>query len=905
MIPTVVAVPGSVPTIPPKKKQAPPAFSVVGSQSPAPGQPYNVPSNVPRVGPEGRLPGPVPGTRTYQTRPTGIIGGLLSRLRGQPSGPRMQAAGPGILGQAMRSLGYVPKSTLAGLSAQIASLQSQQSANAATITDLESQLGTANSSVSSLQAQLASANSQISSLSAQAAPLQAQIDALNANVSSLQSQLSAANASIASLTSQLSSLQTQLANLQSEIANEQNSVIPSLQSQLAPLQQKYSGYANTLSGLQSVLAGLEDTIANLTGDVGTLQSDLASDLSSISSLKGTLGGLQSQVQAYNVVNAAPSVGDGGGNNASSDVPGGPNDPGSGPYDTNYTGFAPYTAAFGANFSSLGTQISGHAVVRFATAYSPGQYLATALGYVPVSEETTEQGDIASLTAQVNAQNAQIGSLQGQLSSAQSQAQSLQGQVTAANATVASLTAQIGILNGTGPGSIAAATATVSSLQQQLAAANASISSLNTQVATLNGTGLDAVNADYATVQGQLGNTSASSGVAAAWSPLFKDIGALMKLYQEYDKEGATKAWQAAWQASVVQLKTDLSVLQQELAAAGVSLTALGNDVAALTWGSTASTTATVAAMQQQVAAAGTAVGNMASDAAKMVNDIGAIYSLNQDNLNLQRDLQSVYSALPSLASEIAALNEGSVTSASAVYSGLQNQVSSLQSQITTLNAGAGVSGSLAWIQAQISSVTGQIGTANSTTIPNLQSQISSLTSQHNANLGVISNLQSTISTWQGYLSNIQSGDLPVSIQWSFGDGSNGSGGSVSHVWQGPGTYAPTVTISVTRPDGQVISKTWTFGSRLIGQWPTQASYAVNGQNLSVQFEDNKSAGVPNLRVLMRGYDVFGGTTGRSLIGPTDSRGIANGNFSGIAWAGTATIYGKCLRNPSLNPGGGA
>src|SRR5487761_1917239 len=511
-----------------------------------------------------------------------------------PSRPVMQVAptaGPGILGQLLFGLGYVPKSEVTSLGAQAASHQAQVSANAATIAGLQSALATAGASVASLTSQLAAANANISSLTSFAA---------------------------------------------------------SLKARLAPLGSNIAGYVS---------------------QIASLKGELAADASTISSLTATLYGLQSKVRSYTVVNAAPTFGSGSAANfVSSDIPGGPYDPGSGPYGTGFAGFAPYVGAFAANFASLGTGSSTHAVPRFSASYAPGGRVASALGYVPKSEFTAEESQVVSLTSQIGAQGSQIQSLRGQLAAANASAASLTGQLTAANASVASFTTEI-------------------------------------------------------------------------------------------------------------------------------------------------------------------------------------------------------------------------------------------------------------------SSLEGQINTADSS-ISSLQSQIASLTSQHSTNLLTIGLLDSSVSTWQGYLSAIQSGNLPVSFSWNFGDGAtlpmavlrdhrsfsvpgaaggggDGGGGgappppppgspSPSHTYTGPGTFAPALTIGVTRPDGAVVSHTFQPPGFLIGRWPTSATVNIANNTFYFNVTDRNGVGVANARIRIVVYDIVGFRTGDTTV-VTD----VNGNNSQVGYYGSGHADGRVLRNPTL------
>src|SRR5487761_2570870 len=102
-----------------------------------------------------------------------------------PSRPVMQVAptaGPGILGRLLFGRGYIPMSEVTSLGGQAASLQAQVSANAATIAGLQSELSAANASVASLTPQLSADATSISNLKAQLANLQSQLGSIQASI---------------------------------------------------------------------------------------------------------------------------------------------------------------------------------------------------------------------------------------------------------------------------------------------------------------------------------------------------------------------------------------------------------------------------------------------------------------------------------------------------------------------------------------------------------------------------------------------------------------------------------------------------------------------------------------------------------------------------------------------------
>lgn len=626
MIPRLVAVPGSVPVIAPKKgpaRRPAPATSAVGSgPEPRAGFPFTPPSNVARVGPYGRLPQPANGIRKYQAAGTG-----------------------GVVGNLMARLGYVPASSLSGLTSQAAALTSQAAANRATIAGLQSQVSQAGATNAALQAQLNQATAQIASLSS--------------SVRSLQAQLASLNASIAQVQSQVASLEGQYGVLESQIQGDQTN----------------------LSALQTKLSGLTTTLSELNASLTTWKGTVAADLTTISSLTSTLGGLKGQVGAYSVLNAGPAGSPSAGNNISQDPS----------FDGAYSGFAPYSVGFAANFSSLGTTTTTDAARRFSTGYAPGQFLARALGYVPQAGATQEGTEVAGLQSEVAAQGAQILSLQSQLASAQGQTQSIRSQLTAASATVSSLTSQ------------------ASSLNSQVSSANTSLANLRSQAAGLS---------------------------------------------------------------------SDVSQANTALAA-------------------------------------------------------------------------------------------------------LTSRISSVTAQIGVLTATAGPGG----------------GPPPPGSIAYVQSQVNGLEAQHSSNLASINGLNDRVGEYQGYLRTLQAGGLPVSFSWSFGDGTVSDDSSPSHDWASPGAYTVSVTMSVTRPDGQVVTRSWTLGQWLIGDWPTSLSGSGGGGAYSgtIYFALRDSGGNPvaNCRVESTQKNALGITIG-VYVAVTNAAGQVSYNYNT-----PGTLSARCLRNPTL------
>lgn len=394
---------------------------------------------------------------------------------GSASGP------PALVAALLRACGYVPATELAPLTAEAAALQSQ-------IVAAQAQVATLNTQVAALQGQLAAANSANASLASQLGTLNGQIASAQSTLVGLQTQLAGLtptlnqdNAQVQSLQSQVNSLTASLAGFTATLQDDVNNVIPGLQSELQGLQGK-------LVSLQATLAGL--TAAG--GPLAMIQAQLQSDTSAYNGFLGTFQGLQTKVQAYDTVslpsslpglNSLPNYSD-------MDYKGGPNDPGSGPYDPPFAGFAPYPAQFAIPDFALvtGGGPSAHAVPRFSTASSPFSLsslrpvprAASLWAYVPSSGVTTEQGQVsslqsslASLSAQAGALTSQAQSLQGQVASATSQQSSVTGQVAAAQTALGGLNSQI-----------ASATTAIAGAESAILADIASVPALTNQAASL-------------------------------------------------------------------------------------------------------------------------------------------------------------------------------------------------------------------------------------------------------------------------------------------------------------------------------------------------------------------------------------------------------------------------------------
>jgi peptidoglycan hydrolase CwlO-like protein len=498
-----------------------------------------------------------------------------------------------------------------------------------------------------------------------------------------------------------------------------------------------------------------------------------------------------------------------------------------------------------------------------------------LGYVPLSELTPLSSQAASLQSQVSAAQAQVASLTSQVSA-------LQSQSGAATANVSSLSSQLSSLNG----QIGAAQSALASLQSQLAALTAALNqddaqvqSLTTQLQNLQGqiaTLQSAVQSDQASIasltsqlqglQGAVGSYNAVSGSAALVSAPNETDGdpTYDPPYSGFAPYPATFGTASVGLVTAAAPSTHAVRYQAASPASGGLIAGLASSLGYVPASSVTTESGQVAALQAQLA---------------QLN--AQIASLQSQSSTLTATLQSAQSQAASLGSQVAA--------AQSSLAGLNSQISSTNAQIASAQSGTASATSSA------SSLGGQVASA--------QASVSTLTGQHQTNLAQISSLGGQVSTWQGYLSAIQSGNLPVSFAWSYGDGSptdTTSGASPTHTYLSAGSYLPSVTVTVTRPDGTVLTETFGAGGVIVGQWPTAINVSGGGGETSgyINFYLTDAGGnpVPNCRVVVRSSDVVGWPTGGYTV-VTDATGKTQPNLN-YSTPGHAT--GTCLRNPSLS-----
>ena len=263
--------------------------------------------------------------------------------------------------------------------------------------------------------------------------------------------------------------------------NQIGQQITSLQAQDATVQQAITSAKAAITGLTAHFQALTDEItadvndiSALSASIADLKSQLASDSTTITSLTGELSGAVASLNGLTQLNASPSWVSQGNGLASEDVTGGTIDfdgvtqtvtqgldggisafidPGA--VEAVFS-FSPGFSGLSAPSSSPATQAQGLGGI--------GGNLATLLGYIPISQATSDAPQVAELksliiTATAQLQNVQTllandqstlsglttqkNSLQGQVNSAQLNFSSYQSHIASLNATIASDTSQHG------------------------------------------------------------------------------------------------------------------------------------------------------------------------------------------------------------------------------------------------------------------------------------------------------------------------------------------------------------------------------------------------------------------------------------------------------------------------------
>ena len=522
----------------------------------------------------------------------------------------------------------------------------------------------------------------------------------------------------------------------------------------------------------------------------------------------------------------------------------------------------------------------------------GQFLY-GLGFVPKSEAGTLSSEVSALQAQLSQLNTQNNGLTSKASGIESQFSSLNSQIAALAAQEPQLLSQY----AAAAAKEAVLKTTVQSLESQYYALQEHIGSLNANIDSLNaelltdastiaslGSSLSTDATTIASLRGQIGSIQtsiaslASSITGVAANPALgtrndpytqavvanggpnvndPDFGTLPLLGNDIDYPSFGRGDDAYAPAQ-------LGFLSQY---AGLTVTSGQNLLQARRVGFQA----TGGALGSRVASVLgyipiSELSSATAQLASLQSEVSAATELNQ---LLQTRVGNDQSALSSTNSQLTAI-QGAVAAAQALITSTQAQISALTAQITGIQAEISQAQQIvASLQAQITNLTNQHNA-------NL-SIIQTLTSQHGTNVStVIPNLQSELTALTQEWSKWKAGGFPVSFSWDFNDGTASTDPNPTHTFQNPGIYSPSLTVTVTTPDGVQHSRTFTWHQFLIGQWP--GSIQVNGGGATYSGTVNATvydvAGnpIPNLKVLYiaRGRNVWTGQLGSAIAQGTDT-----------------------------------
>ena len=476
------------------------------------------------------------------------------------SGQVTGTPGPGLMGQFLYKAGYVPKTELATVSSELASLQSS-------IATAQAQNSVLTTKVGSLTTSVASAQSQNASLKSQVTLLTGQISSVQASIASLQGKISNVNATISSYISSINQTKASIGSFESQISQAKAN-LASLTTQYNGIQSTIASLTSQLSGLKSQISTLQGNVSNATSQVGSLQTKYGNLQTQLQSLQSQVGSLQTQISNYigNITGiATPSPG-GTRSDAYTDsvsaMPGGVPTSGFGtlPFESKPSdvptgpgasfAYAPGTLGFTAGYKGLvnsGGQFFMQAspgithILSGSTGGGPGSRLAGALGYIPISSLSTPETEVASYQSQLSnlqsqnsalsaqattlgnqlgtlqssnaALSSQVASLQSSLSTYTSQDASLSGQLSTLTSQLGQLTGQLSNLNSqysTLQGQAASLTSQVDTLQSEISSGNNSISSLRGQISSSN-SAISSLQTKYTALQAEI--STLTSGIA--------------------------------------------------------------------------------------------------------------------------------------------------------------------------------------------------------------------------------------------------------------------------------------------------------------------------------------------------------------------------------------------------------
>jgi hypothetical protein len=263
--------------------------------------------------------------------------------------------------------------------------------------------------------------------------------------------------------------------------------------------------------------------------------------------------------------------------------------------------------------------------------------------------------------------------------------------------------------------------------------------------------------------------------------------------------------------------------------------------------------------------------------------LGSISALLKSLGTANGSILSQGALLAGVRAQVAGLNapDGPIAAQTAILTPLSTYAVGLQNQWSGLESGSVTPAS---IQSAIDAVTSQIAS--------VKQDVENLGTQRD---GLLSGLQT-----------LQAGSFPVSFSWNFGDGGTSGGGTSgsalpSHTYETPGSFAPSLTVTIIVPatavtSGQPYTKTFSLGSRLIGQWPRSMTVGSNNNFIVWDGQDGGGNPVYNVRVLVR-Y--------KSDVSPFGVKGhqVYTTNIAGdtgnVASSGAGKADGVCLRNPHV------
>ena len=447
-------------------------------------------------------------------------------------------------------------------------------------------------------------------------------------------------------------------------------------------------------------------------------------------------------------------------------------------------------------------------------------------------------------------------------------QQLQGDIATVKAQVASLTNQLAALATT----VNPLSGKASSLQQQVGSLQSQIASLQSYIATL--------------TSGVASTNSTAKGLAAEVAALQADLGSggaggsLASIKSKIAAIAASVTGVAAAPTESV-----LSTNKTHDSADPLS-GAIGFGPSSLSFfpGFQGMSTSSGPNLDVRYSALGGASGGLGGSlpapAARMLGyiPISQITTLIGQQTALASNLGTYTGQLQTLKAQFSALNsQGNL---------LLGLIPQLQAQITSLTATlTGLKTTVAALKANASSVTQAVAA--------LQQILAQLKAQSSTVGGQIDTQAALLQNWQSGSSH-----FPISIAWSFGDGGTSTSTNPNHTLN-PGSFNPTVTITVTTPDGKVWVHTFKLPGLLIGQWPaTIYSNSRSNQTLNFLVQDKDGMAIPNNRVSVR-YQVPDLAVDKVKIVTVGS----NGSFSetvgaigsGVPWSLTV----RSLRNPTV------